>query len=186
MTRIGLIGCAGLGKSLIAGTLSKELRIPFIDSKSITRPFLAESGYVYDGRTFVEQFLSTREDEIVSRRIALEDEKQNFVTDRTTIECFCYAFLGLGTYTDEAFSAIEDKCLENARKYTHLYLFPFESGWFEDNGVRTMNSHFQWLIDNTIRGIIRKWDLKVTEIPKSKAIPEKAVKYIINDIGLNF
>ena len=45
--RIGLIGCAGLGKSMIADAVSRRLGVPFLRSKDITRPILEECGYEY-------------------------------------------------------------------------------------------------------------------------------------------
>ena len=111
--RIGLIGCAGLGKSTLALKISNELCIPFLNSKGITRPVLQQYGYEYSESSFVEKFLSKKEIEfeIVSRRLQEESLLMGgFVTDRTTLECFCYAFLGLSTYSEDDFKLLERTC----------------------------------------------------------------------------
>ena len=72
--KIGIIGCSGLGKSSIAGTVSERLGIPFLNSKDITRPILKQFEYKYSEDCFVESFLSERdlEFELVDRRIEAE------------------------------------------------------------------------------------------------------------------
>ena len=137
--KIGILGCSGLGKSAIGTSLSESLNIPFLSSKDITRPILKKFDYRYSENDYVEYFLSRKEIEfeLVDKR--LEEERTlsgGFVTDRTTLECFCYAFLSLGSYSEDEFSLLEMICRSNMENYTHLFRLPINAGWLEENGVR--------------------------------------------------
>ena len=183
--RIGLIGCAGLGKSTLASKISSELRIPFINSKGITRPVLKKFGYEYSSDCFVEKFLSKKEieNEIVTRR--LEEESilsSGFVTDRTTLECFCYAFLGLTTYTDNDFKLLEKTCRSNMKNYTDLYFIPISSGWYESNGIRTVNINFQRMIEMLIEGVASDWGVQMNRIPEESISSGRSFEFIMNNL----
>lgn len=183
--RIGLIGCAGLGKSTMATKISRELGIPFLNSKGITRPVLQKHGYEPEPGKFVEEFLAEKaiENEIVSRR--LEEEailSCGFVTDRTTLECFCYAFLRLSTYSDDDFKLLENTCRMNMKNYTHLYFVPISSGWYESNGIRTVNINFQRMIEMLITGVMGEWNINIKTIPEQQLKSGKAHKFIIEDV----
>ena len=52
-------------------------------------------------------------------------------------------------------------CLDNIRNYDYLYYIPFDYGWQENNGVRTANKEFQWMVDGIIRNVIERWNLQV-------------------------
>lgn len=159
--KIGLLGCAGLGKSSIARIVSKKRKIRFLESKALTRPVLERIGYQYSENSFVEMFLARKdiEFELVSSRI--QEETGSFITDRTVLECFSYAFLRLDTYSKEDFQLLEETCLDNIRSYDYLYYIPFDYGWQENNGVRTANKEFQWMVDGIIRNVIERWNLQV-------------------------
>ena len=165
--RLGLIGSAGLGKSGVAERLSIELGIGFLRSKDITRPLLKERGYDKDAYDCVEKFLSEKEleYEIVDKKMRYEQlMSSGFVTDRTTLECFAYALLSVESYAPDEMSMLERICRENMANYTHLFYFPQKDGWLEPNGVRTMNSFFQWKIDMLIRGLVQDWGLGVVTV----------------------
>lgn len=165
--KIGLIGSAGLGRSTFAATISKEKKLYFLQSKDITRPILKKYGYTY-GQECVEKFLSKKniEFELVSERIYEESLLSGgFITDRTTLECFCYALLNTESYTDEDICLLEDMCKNNMSKYTKLFYFPYNTGWLEENGLRTTSKYFQWKIDMMIRGIIQDWNIKAEQVP---------------------
>lgn len=165
--KIGLVGCAGLGKSTVAEKISNEKKIVFLRSKDITRPILKKYKYVY-GDEPVELFLSRKEIEyeIIDERIYAEELLcGGFITDRTTLECFCYAMLNINKYSDDEIKMLEKICRANADKYTHIFYFPYQTGWFEDNGLRTTSVYFQWKIDILIRGILADWKINHHVVP---------------------
>lgn len=188
--KIGLIGCSGLGKSFISFELSKKLGIPFLSSKEITRPILKKFDFRYGDDGFVENFLSEKdiEFELVDSRIESENrfKKEGFVTDRTTLECFCYAFLSLQTYTEDEFSLLEMICKTNMTNYTHLFKIPINAGWLEENGVRTLNAHLQRHIDILIQSVIEEWDVSVQTVPLEIARSNQVVDFILQNMPFGF
>ena len=189
IVKIGFIGSAGGGKSIVALDLSKHLNVPFLRSKDITRPILKRYGYVYSADNCVEVFLSKKsiEFEIVDQRIYEENLLQcGFVTDRTNIESFCYAFLNLSSYNPSDLELLENLCKESIIKYDKLFYFPWNGGWLEDNGVRTLNSYLQRHIDMMIRGIIIDWNLqsKVVFIPVDTMVSQKTLSFIEEKLNI--
>lgn len=168
--KIGLIGAAGLGKSSVATAVAKEKNLMFLKSKDITRPILKRDGYTYGRDECVELFLSKRE-----RELELVDERKyaesllsgGFITDRTTLECFCYALLNIHNYSNAESRMIETLCKENMSNYTHLFYFPQKDGWLEENGLRTTSVYFQWKIDMLIWGVLSDWNIEYKTIPKN-------------------
>lgn len=178
--KIGLIGSAGLGKSTFASAAGKELGLYFLKSKDITRPILKKYGYVYGSGICVEKFLARKEIEfaLVDERIYNEKLLSGgFITDRTTLECFCYAMLNIEHYSEDEIKMLETLCKNNMSTYTHLFYIPRSAGWIEDNGLRTVSSYFQWKVDILIRGILQDWNIPHQTVPDdSKTISE----FIIN------
>ena len=170
--KIGLIGSAGLGKSGVATEIGKALDIVFLKSKDITRPLLNARGYDVSKCECVEKFLSEKEIEyeIVDRKINQEQLMTGgFVTDRTTLECFAYSLLSVEKYSPDEISMLERICRENMANYTHLFYFPYRNGWLEDNGIRTVNTYFQWKIDMIIRGLLEDWGVHAVEMEAGQA-----------------
>ena len=114
--RIGLIGSAGIGKSGVADKVANRFGIPFLRSKDITRPLLADRGFSQDKCECVEKFLSDKEleYEIVDKKIRHEQlMSSGFVTDRTTLECFAYSLLSVEDYEPDEISMLERICKGN-------------------------------------------------------------------------
>ena len=184
--KIGLIGCAGCGKGYTAQQLSKKLNLPYLCSKDITRPILQKYEYKYDENNYVEKFLSKKDIEfqIVDQRIFEEDLLScGFVSDRTTLECFCYSFLNICSYSEDEFSLLENLCKSSVEKYDYLFYFPRDGSWLENNGIRTTNGILQWKIDILIRGIIDDWNLNVIEIPVEIMEKREMTNFILNNIN---
>lgn len=186
MEKIGLIGAAGLGRSTLAKEIAREKNITFLPSKNITRPILKKHGWnalsASRSGCNVEKFLARKdiEFELVSDRIYQESLLVcGFVTDRTTLECFAYSLLRIEDYSDNDLKTLEDICRGNMSKYTHIFYFPYTSGWYEDNGIRTMSSYFQWKIDMMIRGLLNDWDINYVQMPGKMDMQEKS-QFVLN------
>jgi adenylate kinase family enzyme len=92
--KIGIAGCSGTGKSILAEKLASELDIPFLPSKDITGDILQREGYDYSSGQQVEKFLATNElqNEILKRTIK-QQSIESFVTDRTALDLTAYAIV---------------------------------------------------------------------------------------------
>lgn len=184
--KIGLIGSAGLGKSSIALEISKKMNLFFLKSKEITRPILKKYGWnslsASRNDCNVEKFLSQKEIEyeIVDKRTYQESLLSGgFITDRTTLECFVYALLSVEKYADDEICLLEKICKENMKNYTHIFYFPYKNGWLEDNGLRTVNTYFQWKIDLMIRGLLDDWGIEAFTVSANNPI-----EFIISKINV--
>lgn len=179
MYKIGLIGSAGIGKSNVAFSISEINKIPFLKSKDITRPIIQKYGFDYKSSVCIEKFLSRKEieQEIVEKRIYQESLlREGFITDRTTLECFAYALLSVEKYTDAELFMLEKRCKEHLSEYTHLFYFSQKNGWLEENGIRTVNTYFQWKIDLIIRGLLDDWKIPFYSIKNNEL--EEIIKEI--------
>lgn len=160
MIRIGIVGSAGTGKTTLGATLSRELDIPFLESKNITRPILKRDGYFYSSGIQVERFLAqgTRQDEIFAK--VLEVENQNldgFVSDRTFIDLAAYRIAELQGSDPEAIEKCVKECSSYVGRYTHLLLCPWRPQKPSDNQVRTLRPWYQFTIHGLEMALLDLW-----------------------------
>ena len=158
--RIGICGAGGTGKSSLAESLAKSLGIPFLKSKDITYLILKRDGYDYSSGIQIERFLAHtgRQNEIL-RRTLEQQSIPEFVTDRTVIDLAAYALSEMRENTD-AMKHIVETCRKNTTLYTHLLLCPWQDAPLTDNGKRTLNPWYQFVIHAIERGIMDDWGCK--------------------------
>lgn len=164
MYRIGICGCGGTGKSTLAESLAKALKIPLLKSKDITHMILNRDGYDYSSGIQIERFLANtgRQNEIL--RLTLEQQNvPSFVTDRTVIDLAAYALCEMRENSD-AVKYIVETCRKNVANYTHLFLCPW-CDTLTDNGKRTLNPWYQLVVHSIERGIMDDWGCKYFVMP---------------------
>lgn len=163
--KIGVVGAAGTGKSSLAEMLSKALGIPFLKSKDITHLILQRDGYDYSSGIQIERFLANtgRQNEIL-RRTLEQQSVPEFVTDRTVIDLAAYALSEMREDSDTVRHIIET-CHKNVGLYTHLLLCPWQDAPLTDNGKRTLNPWYQFVIHTIERGIMDDWGCKYLIMP---------------------
>ena len=155
--RIGIIGCAGVGKSSFAEALAIELGIPCLLSKGITQHVLVRDGYSYSSGVQIERFLAeTRRQGEILRRTLEQQSLDQFVTDRTMVDLAAYSLAEMNCDAD--ISHIYATCQKNMEKYTHIFLLPFKDKPVTDNGKRTLNPWYQRLVHTIERGIMEDWN----------------------------
>lgn len=145
MMRIGIAGCAGTGKSILAQHLATELGLPFLPSKEITGDILRRDGYDYASGQQVEKFLATseRQQEIL-RRTAEQQSAEEFVTDRTAVDLAAYAILEMrGPLNVKKYL---EECEGLAGRYTHLLFCTWEDREILDNHKRTLDPWYQFAV----------------------------------------
>jgi predicted ATPase len=143
--RIGIAGCAGTGKSVLAERLASELGVPFLPAKEITGDILRRDGYDYASGQQVEKFLATQaHQEEILRRTREQQSAESFVTDRTAIDLAAYAILEMdGPLNVQRYL---EQCRELIRAYTHLFLCPWECREIVDNHKRTLDPWYQFAV----------------------------------------
>lgn len=159
--RVGIVGCAGTGKSALAESVSVELKVPNLKSREITEAILKRDGYDYGSGIQIERFLANtgRQNEIL-RRTLEQQEVPNFVTDRTVVDLAAYAACEMHHSDATALRRIIDTCRKNVAVYTHLFLCPWRDVPVADTGKRTLNPWYQYLIHVAERGILDDWGCK--------------------------
>lgn len=182
--RVGIVGSAGTGKSSLGGTLAKQLDLPFLQAKAITKEILERDRYDYASGVQVERFLAqgTRQDELLKRTIEVETTNTpGFVTDRTVIDLAAYAIAELHDSDPKKAGDIYEQCKAHVGIYTHLLMCPWGAQPLVDNRLRTLNPWYQFIIQGLDEAIMRRWGISYVVI--EGADTEKRVAEAIERLG---
>jgi len=160
--KIGIVGCAGTGKSTLARRVAKSLGIPCIESKDITAHILERDGYDYSSGVQVERFLanSGRQMEILRKTIESQEEQEQFVTDRTVVDLAAYAVCEMYNHDTKALKHVVEMCKGSVSGYSHLFLCNWNDKPIDENNKRTLNPWYQFLIHALEVGIMDYWECK--------------------------
>ncbi len=161
MKRIGIVGCAGTGKSALARVLAERLGVPLLESKLITQDILNRDGYDYASGIQIEQFLAStgRQNEIL-RRTMEQQEAEQFVTDRTVIDLAAYSLIEMHGRDPERLGDIFHACRNAVKRYTHIILCPIcMDRPMDDNQKRTLSPWYQRLVHLAEVGIMTSWGI---------------------------
>lgn len=156
--RIGIAGCAGTGKSVLADKLSKELGLPFLPAKSITTDILNRDGYDYASGQPVEKFLATDEHQAeIFKRTREQQSVEAFVTDRTFIDLAAYAILEMDN-REKVERYVED-CRKLVSRYTHIVFCPWENKEILNNQKRTLDPWYQFAVHSVQMGVMESFNV---------------------------
>ena len=160
--RIGIVGCAGTGKTTLAATVAKKLKIPFLPSKNITQGILDRDGYDYGSGIQIERFLadSKRQLEIFEKTSESHNERDSFITDRTPVDLAAYALSELHDSDPALLRQIVESSRRLVSRYTHLFLCPWKDKPIENNKRRTLNPWYQYLIHGLELGLMAEWRVR--------------------------
>lgn len=181
--RIGIVGSAGTGKSQLGYELAEKMKLPFLRASTVTRGILEKDGYDYAGGIQVESFLfqDNRQERLSKKTMKLEIDNYCFVTDRTVIDLAAYAIVELYDGKRDKLDKLLDRYYEHLvnHNYTDVFVCP----WVEevtDNGLRTLNPWYQFLIHSTCLGVMEDWGIKYHILRANKT--NDRVKEIIKTI----
>ena len=165
--RIGIVGCAGTGKSSLARSLAARLNKKLLESKTVTQDILERDGYDYGSGVQVERFLANtgRQNEILRRTMEMEDEAGEFVSDRTVVDLAAYVVAELNDTDTKGLSYIFETCKNRVKTYSHLFLCPWHHDKpVQDNDKRTLNPWYQFQIHALEVGIMVSWGIPFTVV----------------------
>ncbi len=149
--RAAICGPSGAGKSTISKFISEELNIPYIHTNG---PELREK---YNWKTHADIVVNSAKDpergllyqlDLLSSRVKLAEahKETGFIMDRSPIDNIAY-FLLQGTPVLP--QLISDSFIKRAIKslddFTHIIFIRPLYEMPEDDGVRIMNSHYQYM-----------------------------------------
>lgn len=158
--KIGIVGCAGIGKSTLARRVAQGLKLPCIESKDITAQILERDGYDYSSGVQVERFLanSGRQMEILRKTVESQSDAEEFVTDRTVIDLAAYAVCEMYNHDTKALRHVFEMCRDSVGMYSHLFLCQWSDKPVGENKKRTLNPWYQFLIHALEVGIMDHWE----------------------------
>jgi hypothetical protein len=177
--RIAVSGCAGIGKTTLAGALAAALGLPVIAENY--EPLFRVLAKVRP----THHALAAAIIEIHETKRALEARHGDFVTDRCPVDLF-YGWLmrGLGTMRKET-AALFAQCREQARQYDLVVLPPW--GVIEPPkpppgpGVRrAVNPWIQLRGQACVVGLATMWvgESRLVRLPPSAGTVERRVEYV--------
>lgn len=165
--RIGIAGCAGTGKSLLAETLAEALGIPFLPSKVITGEILRRDGYDYASGQQVEKFLATHDhqNELLKKTIEQQQGVEEFVTDRTAIDLAAYAIVEMeGPLKVKRYL---DQCEKLSERCTHIVFCPWVDIEIIDNNKRTLDPWYQFTVHSVQLEVIKRFNINMLNLMES-------------------
>jgi adenylate kinase family enzyme len=178
--RIGIAGCSGTGKSILAENLAIELDIPFLPSKQITSEILHRDGYDYASGQQVEKFLGTQVRQRQILKKAYEQQSvDSFVTDRTAIDLASYAILEMDRTSN--IRKYVERCREFSVRYDYVFFCPWEDKEAEDNKKRTLDPWYQFSVHSIQIEIAKMFPLSCFHQLESSSADERLkeiLKYI--------
>ena len=173
--RIVVIGSAGIGKTTLVEGLQTKLGLKAIPEQ--VRVICKRLGYkniyeIKDPGNF--RFLALKE------QIKLEERYKQFVSDRSTIDCWVHwvrwSWESAKTYESEKYFKL---AYEQALKYSHIIYIPRLINP-KDDGFRWNDKDYQNQVDRLFKEILLEWQLmQRTYIVKSTTFKER-IHEIIN------
>jgi adenylate kinase family enzyme len=159
--RIGIVGSAGTGKAEFAKLIAAKMDLPYITSKNLVAELLKKDCYDYSSGTQVERFLAQgqRQERILNYLVHEEKKRKRFVSDRPMMDLSAYAVTERYLSDPVSVRNMCNKCLKHAKKtYTHIIVCPWEDDKpLEDNGLRTLNPWYQFIIHSLTLEFVRMW-----------------------------
>ena len=167
--RIVIIGSAGVGKTCLLNEIKKNLHLRIIPEQA--RIICKELGYknIYDIKD-PTKFRSLT----LKKQVKLEEEFNQFISDRSTIDCWVHwirwSWCTTKTFESEKYFKL---AYRQALKYSHIIYIPrlFKP---KDDGFRWNDEEYQKQIDRLFKQLLLEWEMmSKTYIIKSKDLKER-------------
>lgn len=151
--RIAFTGSGGTGKTTLLHEVNKELDFPVIGEG--IREWLEEHGFS-DFKELTQTDVQKMQTDALNRRIDIESELQNFISDRTSVDNLSYALRWIGSETkNEAISGWMAQYITRAmnhanENYDLIFLLPWGEIPLEDDGTRSTKEWYQYMMQAII------------------------------------
>ena len=166
--RIAFAGSAGTGRDIVAKEVAGRLGFEYLPN--ITQKILRDEGFFGTDRTMpVEKFLAQngRQQRLLSQKIDLEIlEKEKFVVPRSTVDLAVYYLIEQHDVVDfDKTGDYVERCRKHMESYTHVFFFPrSKSDKMENNGIRTMNPWYQFIVHSIVKTLLDEWEVPYYEV----------------------
>lgn len=149
--RIAFSGSGGTGKTTLLEAVNKELDLPVIGEG--IREWLAEHNFSDFKEMKVKDVVQMQEDTL-KRKMEIESQLQNFISDRTTIDNLSYALRWIGsidTEYDTWMAQYITQAMNHANaNYDIIFLLPWGELPLEKDGTRSSKQWYQYMMQNII------------------------------------
>lgn len=153
-TRVVITGASGVGKTTLVELLAPLLSVPIIPE--LARQMCLDMGYDKIGNIPDQEGFKKQ---VLDRQIEEENRLENFVSDRSTIDCWAlWQRWNQNTAMTYDTEAVYAKARSQAETYTHVIYVP---PMFPpvDDGFRWTEPDYQKQMDRIIRMTLYDWNL---------------------------
>ncbi len=153
-TRVVITGASGVGKTTLVELLAPLLSVPIIPE--LARQMCLDMGYDKIGNIPDQEGFKKQ---VLNRQIEEENRLENFVSDRSTIDCWAlWQRWNQNTAMTYDTEEVYAKARSQAETYTHIIYVP---PMFPpvDDGFRWTEPDYQKQMDRIIRMTLYDWNL---------------------------
>ena len=165
--KIAFVGSAGTGRDIVARDVASRLKLKCLPN--ITQKILTEEGFFGNDRTItVEKFLAQngRQQRLLSQKINLELLEDGFIVPRSTVDLAVYYLIEQHDMVDiSVVCGYIERCRKHMEIYSHVFFFPRSPlEKIENNGIRTMNPWYQFIIHSIAKTLLDEWKVPYYEV----------------------
>jgi len=158
--KIGFVGVGGTGKTTTLKdyqeVTGEEIPVLYSHGRQVWKDFGVTEADMVDNRDY--DFALKIQREMFDRRLKLEDQLEDFISDRTLLDTYCYMLMWCHkAMTDNCTESLFVVTLENMKKYDYVFYFPLES--FRTacvDGLRAAGMSQAIMLDSLLRGMLEK------------------------------
>lgn len=149
--RIAFSGSGGTGKTKLLETINKELDLPVIGEG--IREWLDEHNFT-DFKDMKIKDVVQMQTDTLKRKMEIESQLQNFISDRTTIDNLSYALRWIGSINpnyDTWMAQYITQAINHANtNYDIIFILPWGVIPLEDDGTRSSKQWYQYMMQALI------------------------------------
>jgi hypothetical protein len=165
--KIAFTGTSCTGKTTLSDLLREDPWIKAHLPHFITvdaRRLLLSHGFQSMDRMFPNE-LRTFQAEYLSRKVCIEDNRDNYLTDRSFVDVAAYWIeRDAGSLPLSEVEPYVTRCHREVQRYDIHFYFPFGAIKFESDGFRSEDAYFHLRIDLRIQKLLQDWKLKVVKL----------------------
>jgi nicotinamide riboside kinase len=189
--KIAFSGSGGTGKTTLLNNLNENLNYYVI--KEGIRTWLKQNDFK-DFKEMQTDDVIKMQTDVLNAKILQESRYKNFISDRTTIDNFCYCLRWIGSETSNHNDFMKNyfkKSINHAKKYYDLiFILPWNAFKIEDDGVRSNKKWYQYMMQSLIEHhlyglLLSNTDVKIHKVDSIDLSDRvKECLLVINDLSL--
>jgi nicotinamide riboside kinase len=174
--KIGLVGTVSVGKTTLVNALKELPQFKDYHFATERSKYLRDLGIPLNtdstlkGQTI---FLAERVSELM---------KENLITDRTVIDVISFTNASKSIRNADKIS-FEEYARNFINEYDYIFYISPDGVEIEDNGVRETNAEYRYLIDFTIKNMIKNYSHRINNLHTISGTTEERIKQILEVIS---